>query len=97
MRIIFFPLVKMLIDLRSKVSLWDKLFINTPSKQFEHKIHGDQGGEAEDAVDCLICDGTQNTVGTAFQILRLVAQEMKHRHINYALFKEHLNINNPHQ
>lgn len=71
--------------------------INTPSKQFKHKIRGDQGGEAEEAVNFLICNGTQNTVGTAFQILRLVAQEMKHRHINYTLFKEHLNINNPHQ
>lgn len=37
----------------------------------EHKIHGDQGGEAEDAVNCLICEGTQNIVGTVFQILRL--------------------------
>lgn len=47
----------------------------------EHKIHGDPGGEAEDVVKCLICDGTQNTVGTVFQILRLVVQEMKRKHI----------------
>ena len=37
----------------------------------DHKISGDEGREAEDAVNCLICEGTQNTVGTVFQILRL--------------------------